>query len=173
MRVNGEREATLKARQPRDTATQTTIVMVRHGKTEWSHQGRYQGQLNSDLLPASVEATESLGARIRADRALNGISAVYASDLGQTRHTAEVVMLSSDLADAGVPLCLDRRLRETHLDDLQGKLAAECADPYAEFMRRWTFVPIMIWSVSMSGRVALWQQHHVKCRTRRSRPFPR
>eukprot|EP00035_Acanthoeca_spectabilis_P006274 m.122625 g.122625 ORF g.122625 m.122625 type:complete len:104 (+) comp13427_c0_seq3:419-730(+) len=48
------------------------------------------------------------------------LQAVYTSDLGRARHTAEMIMLESALADSNVPLIRDARLREQNFGALEG-----------------------------------------------------
>ena len=98
----------------------TTVVFVRHGQTVWNIQGRYQGQKNSPLTEIGEEGAAKLGLRISADPSLRSISAVYTSDLQRCIHTAEIIMLNSNLADNGVPLFRDSMLREMSFGSLEG-----------------------------------------------------
>eukprot|EP00038_Savillea_parva_P025648 m.48778 g.48778 ORF g.48778 m.48778 type:complete len:172 (-) comp7036_c0_seq1:77-592(-) len=121
-------------------ASKTTLVLVRHGKTEWNAAGRFQGQMDSPLLPEGCYGAEALGRRIKADNGdLGNISAVYTSDLRRAHHTAEMIMLASGLIDAGVPLMKDSRLREIAFGELEGQQRSELSQQHRDFFSRWTF----------------------------------
>lgn len=87
------------------------LVMLRHGQTEYNAGSRMQGQLDTDLSELgraqAVAAAEVLGKR----RPL----LIVSSDLRRAYDTA--VTLGEQ---AGVPVEVDKRLRETHLGDWQG-----------------------------------------------------
>ncbi|CAJ1500646.1 glucosyl-3-phosphoglycerate phosphatase [[Mycobacterium] burgundiense] len=87
------------------------LVMLRHGQTEYNAGSRMQGQLDTELSELgraqAVAAAEVLGTR----RPL----LIVSSDLRRAYDTA--VTLGER---AGVPVEVDKRLRETHLGDWQG-----------------------------------------------------
>ena len=91
----------------------TTLLLIRHGETDWNRQGRYQGQSDVPLNPVGLEQAAA------AARALDGrpLDAVYTSDLQRARATAQAVA-----AATGAPLLEDRRLREVHQGDWEGQL---------------------------------------------------
>ena len=93
-----------------------TLVMLRHGQTEWNAGNRMQGQLDTELS------------------ALGRDQAVAAAEVLAKRHP--LLIVSSDLRRAydtavvlaertGSPLVVDARLRETHLGDWQGMTHSE------------------------------------------------
>jgi broad specificity phosphatase PhoE len=51
-----------------------------------------------------------------------------------------MVMLTSGLADAGVPLFTDARLREINFGALEGQQHSELNDEHKAFLAEWTFV---------------------------------
>ncbi len=94
----------------------TGLIILRHGETVWNREDRYQGHLDSPLTPLGLEQACALAARLAASRC----SALYSSDLGRARHTAEII------ADkTGQRLQLDPRLRERHLGIFQGLVQSE------------------------------------------------
>lgn len=92
------------------------LVLWRHGETDYNAAGRMQGHLDSALTPVGWnQARFAVPALARFSPDL-----VIASDLRRATDTATV------LTDAiGVPLRIDKRLRETHLGEWQGLTGAQ------------------------------------------------
>ena len=96
--------------------TLRAVTLLRHGQTEYNAGGRMQGHLDTQLTAdgrAQAAAVVPLLAGIGFDR-------IISSDLTRAYDTALAV------AEAcGLPLSVDKRLRETHLGDWQGRTVAE------------------------------------------------
>lgn len=106
---------------------QRRIVLLRHGRTAWNAERRYQGQEDPPLDEVGrVQAIEAaaLVAAMNPD-------VLVSSDLQRARQTAQKVSSLS-----GVPLTVDERLRERHLghwqrltrDEVQARYPEEFAD---------------------------------------------
>jgi len=97
------------------------LVLWRHGETDYNAAGRMQGHLDSALTSVGWnQARFAVPALARFSPDL-----VIASDLRRATDTATV------LTDAiGVPLRIDKRLRETHLGEWQGLTGAEVDKRY-------------------------------------------
>ena len=68
--------------------TQTTIILVRHGETEWNLQNRLQGHKNSPLtLNGKKQALAVNKALSRFE-----INAAYTSPLKRAADTAEIIL---------------------------------------------------------------------------------
>ena len=89
-----------------------TIWLVRHGETDSNARGVFQGQLDVPLNQRGEEQARIVSARLASER----LDAVYASDLQRAARTAEIVAASH-----GLPVTLDRDLRERHYGTLQGE----------------------------------------------------
>ncbi|ALE72762.1 Phosphoglycerate mutase family [Pseudonocardia sp. Ae168_Ps1] len=92
------------------------ITLLRHGQTEYNAGGRMQGHLDTRLTDegrAQAAAAAPLLAGIPFDR-------IVTSDLSRAHDTATAVAGAT-----GLPLSVDKRLRETHLGDWQGRTVAE------------------------------------------------
>ncbi len=63
------------------------VYLVRHGKTEWNRDKKFQGQKNSPLLEEGREQARLLGEKLR-DIPFDGI---FCSPLGRTRETADLL----------------------------------------------------------------------------------
>jgi broad specificity phosphatase PhoE len=87
----------------------TSLLLVRHGQSEWNAEGRWQGQADPPL--------SALGERqaVAATDQLEGIDVVWASDLIRAARTAELVA-----SELGVDVIVDARLRERHAGEWQG-----------------------------------------------------
>jgi len=107
----------------------TKLLFIRHGKTEWNLEGRYQGsQGDSPLLPASYEEIHQLAAALH-DVPLRHI---YASPLKRARDTA--MTIRQDLATPQVPVTILSRLREFNLGKMEGMKFTDVEAQYpAEF----------------------------------------
>lgn len=102
------------------------IYFVRHGKTQWNLEQRFQGgQGDSKLLPESLADIEKLGRYLKGEH----FKAVYASPLDRARMTAQGLI---DAAGIRLPLHIDERLREMNLGKLEGMKYAEAEKLYPQ-----------------------------------------
>lgn len=97
----------------------TRICLVRHGETDWNLQVRLQGHEDIPLNAQGIAQAQATAAAL----AGQPFSAVYTSDLGRARHTAELIASRY----SGLRLSVDVRLRERHFGGLQG-LTREAAE---------------------------------------------
>lgn len=106
----------------------TTILLVRHGETDWNREGRWQGHADPPLNDAGRLQAEQLAGTLAADPP----TGVYSSDLRRARETAAIV---GDRL--GLPVRLDPRLREVDVGEWTGLTHAEVERLYPEgFSRR-------------------------------------
>lgn len=105
----------------------TTILLARHGESDWNRAGRWQGLADRPLTELG-----RVQARMLADAlAHKPLVAVYSSDLSRTRETAEIV------ADAlGLTVTLDPRLREVDVGEWSGLTMADVERLYPDGVRR-------------------------------------
>ena len=99
----------------------TTLLLVRHGETDWNADGRLQGQTDRPLSDFGRRQARELGEQLKDDE-LEGekLEAIYSSDLARARETAEIV---GELL--GVPVVLDADLREKDWGTWEGLTAVE------------------------------------------------
>jgi 2,3-bisphosphoglycerate-dependent phosphoglycerate mutase len=89
------------------------ILLVRHGETQWNRAGRIQGyHADSPLTATGGEQARALGERL----AREGIDALYSSDAGRTRETAEPIGVATRL-----PVVQDKALRERNYGAFEGR----------------------------------------------------
>jgi broad specificity phosphatase PhoE len=96
----------------------TTLLLVRHGETDWNAAGRLQGHTDRPLNEYGRRQAHELAERLAGD----GIDAVYASDLARARETAEI--LGSRL---GLEVVIDADLREKNWGNWEGLTSDERA----------------------------------------------
>lgn len=109
----------------------TTIVLIRHGQTDWNAAGRWQGHTDIPLNQEGLAQARALAARLAAWP----ITAVYSSDLERARVTAE------HLANAlNSELTVDERWRERGLGVLEGLTREEVQARYPDLNLPRTFI---------------------------------
>jgi probable phosphoglycerate mutase len=94
----------------------TTLLLVRHGETDWNADGRLQGQTDRPLSDFGRRQARQLADEL-ADEELE---AVYSSDLTRARETAEIIG-----ERLGLPVALDPDLREKDWGTWEGLTAVE------------------------------------------------
>jgi alpha-ribazole phosphatase/probable phosphoglycerate mutase len=87
------------------------LLLVRHGSTDWNHQGRMQGQTDVPLSDMGLLQAQRVAARLAREE----IEAVWSSDMLRARITAEMIAKPHGLVVITSPL-----LREQHLGDWEG-----------------------------------------------------
>jgi uncharacterized phosphatase len=99
----------------------TTILLARHGETEWNREGRWQGWADPPLNDLGRVQAHELADQLRATT----FDAVYASDLRRAHETAVI------LADPhGMAVVTDADLREIDLGAWSGLTHAEIAERF-------------------------------------------
>ena len=106
----------------------TTLLLARHGETDWNRDGRWQGHTNTELNERGREQARALAAQLDGEP----IAAVYASDLARAQQTAELVA-----APRGLEVRTDPRLRELHFGGWEGLTTAEIEERYPHEVARW------------------------------------
>lgn len=104
------------------------LVILRHGRTEWNANRRYQGQQDPPLDEVGRAQAIEAAALVAAMRP----ELVISSDLRRARQTADKLT-----ALTGLSLLLDARLRERHLGHWQGLTRDEVAARFPEEFADW------------------------------------
>jgi broad specificity phosphatase PhoE len=107
----------------------TRLVLVRHGRTAWNAEGRWQGQTDVRLDDTGRAQAAAMAVEIAARYAP---TALYASDLARAWETAGFVAEETGLEPVAEPL-----LREIFTGEWEGKLAADIEARWPEDYRRW------------------------------------
>jgi broad specificity phosphatase PhoE len=94
----------------------TTLLLVRHGETDWNAEGRLQGQTDRPLSDYGRRQARQLAEELAGEE----LDAIYSSDLARARETAEIVGET-----LGLPIELDRDLREKDWGTWEGLTPVE------------------------------------------------
>jgi broad specificity phosphatase PhoE len=106
-----------------------SILLARHGRTEWNALGRLQGHTDIPLDETGREQARALGAAL----ANENIAAVFASDLLRARETGVIVSGALGLEEPTI----DPELRERRFGVFEGLTRDECATRYPDAWRAW------------------------------------
>jgi broad specificity phosphatase PhoE len=104
----------------------TTLLLARHGETDWNRDGRWQGHSDTPLNEEGRRQARELAEQ------LDGVDAVYSSDLARARETAEIVA-----ERLGLDVHPDPRLRERGFGAWEGLNSAEIERDFGEAHARW------------------------------------
>jgi probable phosphoglycerate mutase len=104
-----------------------TILLVRHGETDWNRERRWQGHADRPLNDTGRAQARELAERLAAEP----LEAIYSSDLARARETAEIVA-----SRLGLPVGIDPRLREVDVGEWSGLTMAEVELRFPAGIRR-------------------------------------
>jgi broad specificity phosphatase PhoE len=104
----------------------TTLLLARHGETDWNRDGRWQGHSNTRLNEEGRRQARELAEQ------LDGVDVVYSSDLARARETAEIVA-----GRLGLEVRADRRLRERGFGAWEGLTFEEIERDFGDALGRW------------------------------------
>ena len=110
------------------SARATHIIAIRHGETDWNAQQRIQGHTDIPLNGLGQAQAERLVLAL----AEEPLAAVYASDLGRARATAEPFAWAQGLA-----VRLDVELRERAFGEFEGLSYGEIEARWPELAAAW------------------------------------
>jgi broad specificity phosphatase PhoE len=106
----------------------TTIVLVRHGETDWNRDNRFQGRADPPLNDTGREQARGLAAALSAER----FDAVYTSPLRRAAETAAI--LAGALEVDAAP---DASLMEVDVGSWSGLTRTEVEARFPEGFTRW------------------------------------
>ena len=106
----------------------TTLLLARHGETDWNRQHRWQGHSDTPLNDLGREQARALADRL-ADEPL---AAIYSSDLRRAYETARAVAERK-----GMDVVVERDLRETNFGAWEGLTSTEVEARWPGELGRW------------------------------------
>ena len=106
----------------------TTILLARHGETDWNREGRFQGHADPPLNATGRAQAAELAKRLER----TAIGAVYSSPLKRALETAGVVAAAHGLQAVEL-----EALREVDVGSWEGLTRAEIESRFPEQFARW------------------------------------
>ncbi|MFB3882613.1 MAG: histidine phosphatase family protein [Armatimonadota bacterium] len=111
---------------------QTTLILARHGETEWNLSGRIQGHTDSPLTALGAEQHRRVADRLSAVN----IAAVYASPSGRASDLGELIA-----AQHGLSPIFAEDLRERCYGRFEGLTLAQIAEENSTALDSWLVHP--------------------------------
>jgi 2,3-bisphosphoglycerate-dependent phosphoglycerate mutase len=105
-----------------------TLVLVRHGESEWNAKNIFTGWKNPDLTPKGVEEARQAGRQLRERDILFSIG--FTSALIRAQRTLDIIL--KELGQSNVWTVKDRALNERHYGDLSGLNKDEAREKWGE-----------------------------------------
>ncbi len=105
-----------------------TLVLLRHGQSQWNLENRFTGWVDVDLTPAGEAQAARAGELIKAESL--SFDRAYASVLTRAIRTGCIALAAAD--QLWIPMIKDWRLNERHYGGLTGMDKAETAARHGE-----------------------------------------
>jgi 2,3-bisphosphoglycerate-dependent phosphoglycerate mutase len=93
-----------------------TLVLVRHGQSDWNLKNLFTGWKDPDLSPKGVEEAKAAGQRLKA-KGLK-FDLCFTSALTRAQHTLALIL--TELGQTGLPETRDQALNERDYGELTG-----------------------------------------------------
>ena len=95
----------------------TTLILVRHGESEWNRTGRIQGQVNSPLTDLGISQAIAIRNYL-SGIFINQELKIYTSPLDRAIQTAKIIAQGIDCF--GSELIIEERLNDFNLGEISG-----------------------------------------------------
>ena len=105
-----------------------TLVLIRHGESQWNLENRFTGWTNVDLSDKGVEEAKNGGELLKAEG--YSFDLAYTSYLLRAQHTLDLVLESMGIK--GLPITKSWELNERHYGALQGLDKKATRDKYGD-----------------------------------------
>ncbi|WP_230398436.1 2,3-diphosphoglycerate-dependent phosphoglycerate mutase [Novisyntrophococcus fermenticellae] len=105
-----------------------TLVLLRHGESEWNLENRFTGWTDVDLSQRGIEEAKCAG-KILKEKGYD-FDIAYTSYLQRAIHTLQLALTEMNRKD--LPVVKSWKLNERHYGALQGLNKAETAQKYGE-----------------------------------------
>lgn len=95
----------------------TTLILVRHGESEWNRAGRIQGQVNSPLTDLGINQAKAIREYL-SGILLNQQLEIYTSPLDRALQTAEIIAQGIEYPSRKI--IIEERLNDFNLGEISG-----------------------------------------------------
>lgn len=103
-----------------------TLVLLRHGESQWNLENRFTGWVDVPLSPKGEQEARQAGELLKGTR----FDVAYTSNLQRAQKTLASVLEVT--GQTNVPIHKDEALNERHYGDLQGLNKAETAQKFGD-----------------------------------------
>ena len=103
--------------QFQQVASLTTLILVRHGESEWNRAGRIQGQVNSPLTDLGINQAKAIRDYL-SGILINQELEIYTSPLDRALQTAEIIAQGIDYPSRKI--IIEERLNDFNLGEISG-----------------------------------------------------
>lgn len=93
-----------------------TLVLVRHGQSDWNLKNLFTGWENPGLTKKGVEEAHTAGRNLKAEGLKFDLA--FTSDLSRAQKTLDIIL--EELGQTGLPITRDQALNERDYGDLTG-----------------------------------------------------
>ena len=118
-----------------------TLVLVRHGQSEWNKKNLFTGWADVDLTEEGI-AEAHKAARLLKEKGMH-FDEAFTSDLKRAQHTLDIIL--EDLGQTDIPVTRDKAINERDYGDLVGMNKDEAR-------RKWGNEQVHIWRRSYDVR---------------------
>ncbi len=105
-----------------------TLVLLRHGESQWNLENRFTGWVDVPLSPKGEEEARQAGEKLKATHVHFDVA--FTSVLQRANRTMEIAL--EVLGQQDIPVEKDQALNERHYGDLQGLDKAETAKKFGD-----------------------------------------
>jgi 2,3-bisphosphoglycerate-dependent phosphoglycerate mutase len=103
-----------------------TLVLVRHGQSQWNLENKFTGWVDVDLTEKGVSEAKNAGKKLEEFKFDHAFSSV----LKRANRTLDFIL--EETQQRGIPVIYDKALNERMYGDLQGKNKDEMREEYGE-----------------------------------------
>lgn len=105
----------------------TTVLLIRHGETEWNTLGKFQGCTDIDLSKDGIRQAELLKERLRGD-----FEYIYSSPLSRALETAKIISENTNKE-----VIIAQEIKEINFGEWEGLTVHEIKEKYPEIFNNW------------------------------------
>jgi broad specificity phosphatase PhoE len=106
----------------------TTLLLARHGETDWNRDGRFQGHADPPLNDRGRRQAHALADFLAAEP----LEAIYSSDLLRAEETAQIVAMQR-----GMDVLVDPQLRERDVGEWSGLTFTQIEERFPNQIQAW------------------------------------
>ena len=94
-----------------------TLILIRHGESEWNRAGRIQGQVNSPLTDLGINQDKAIR-DYHSGNLINQELEIYTSPLDRALQTADIIAQGIDYPSRKIKI--EKRLNDFNLGEISG-----------------------------------------------------